>query len=224
MKISKYGITLSLLQQQDIEFVSEKFYLVEENLSDEASENPPGIVQEWIDGIYNFTNFYYIIEYKGVKIGLLNDKVLDWQSRTSETELILWDDSYSDSIVPMLATLCLLETGFYYLGWKSYKTLISKSDLKGIENATSMGFILSDKQHKHQDKEYVLSKESFEMNANKALLEASKHIDKTSDEGYLLLEHFDYESGIAQKIEGHITDSGIYLHRKGKAGSRMYFR
>ena len=224
MKISKYGITLSLLRQQDIEFVSQKFYPKEENLSDEFSESIAGNVQEWIDSIYSFKNFYYIIEYKGVKIGMINDKVLDWKGRTSETELILWDDSYSDSIVPMLATLCLLETGFYYLGWKSYKTLISKSDLKGIKNATSLGFILSDNQHKQQDQEYLLSKESFEINASKALLEASKHIDETSDEGYLLLEPFDYESGVAQKIESHITDSGIYLHRKGKAGSRMYFR
>ena len=224
MKISKYGITLSLLRQDDIEFVSQKFYPKEENLSDESSESTAGNVQEWIDSIYSFKNFYYIIEYKGVQIGMINDKVLDWKNLTSETELILWDDSYSDSIVPMLATLCLLETGFYYLGWKSYKTLISKSDLKGIENATSMGFILSDKQHKHQDQEYFLNKESFEMNTNKALLEARKHIDETPDEGNLILEPVDYESGIAQKIEGHINDSGIYLHRKGKAGSRMYFR
>ena len=224
MKISKYGITLSLLRQEDIEFVSQKFYPKEENLSNESSESPAANVQEWIDSIYTFKNFYYIIEYKGVKIGMINDKVLDWQSRNSETELILWDYSYSDTILPMLATLCLLETGFYYLGWKSYKTMIRQTDLKGIKNATSLGFVLSDKQHKHQDQEYVLSKESFEMNANKALLEASKHIDETSDEGYLLLEPFDYESGVAQKIEGHITDSGIYLHRKGLAGSRMYFR
>ena len=224
MKISKYGITLSLLRQDDIEFVSQKFYPKEENLSNESSESPAANVQEWIDSIYSFKNFYYIIEYKGVQIGMINDKVLDWKNLTSETELILWDDSYSDSIVPMLATLCLLETGFYYLGWKSYKTLISKSDLKGIENATSMGFILSDKQHKHQDQEYFLNKESFEMNTNKALLEARKHIDETPDEGNLILEPVDYESGIAQKIEGHINDSGIYLHRKGKAGSRMYFR
>ena len=161
-----------MLRQQDIEFVSQKFYPMEKNPSEDSTENTTGNVQEWID-------------YKGVKIVMINDKVLDWKGRTSETELILWDDSYSDSIVPMLATLCLLETGFYYLGWKSYKTLISKSDLKGIKNATSLGFILSDNQHKQQDQEYLLSKESFEINASKALLEASKHIDETSDEGFI---------------------------------------
>jgi len=49
-------------------------------------------------------------------------------------------------------------------------------------------------------------------------------MDETTGEGYLLLEPCDYESGLAQKIENYFTETGIYLHRRGEAGSRKYFR
>jgi len=224
MKICKYGVTLSLLRQQDIEFVSQKFNPVEEKPSDESSDNTPDDVQEWIDSIYNFTNFYYIIEYEGIKIGLINDKVLDWRNRTSETELVLWDDSYADTMAPMLAMLCLFETGFYYLGWKTYRTRAKQDDSKGIETVKSLGFELPEDSKKGKDQEYSLSCKHFETKAKKILEEARANVNEESGEGYLLLEAADYETGIAQKIEHHITESGIYLHRKGKAGSRMYFR
>ncbi len=220
MKISKYGITLSLLRQQDIEFVSQKFYPKDEIPSDESAENTPNNVQEWIDSIYTFKNFYYIIEYKGVKIGMINDKVLDWKSRTSEIDLLLWDESYMDSVAPMLTLLCLLETGFHYLNWNEYKTRVSQDDSKRISRVKSLGFVLQ--KGNNPDQEYLLSREHFETKATKVLEEAREYIDEASGEGYMLLEAADYETGVAQKIEYHITETGIYLYRKGISGGRKY--
>ena len=53
---------------------------------------------------------------------------------------------------------------------------------------------------------------------------AKAYLDEKSGDGYLLLESADYNTGIGQHYENHFLQSGIYLHRRGIKGDRMYFR
>lgn len=225
MKICKYGITLNRLRQEDIEFVREKRNSEEvRRFMEFRKEITPEMQQEWFDSINNFENFYYIVEYKGVKIGLLNDKNMDWEARTSESGLFLWDDSYINTIVPVLASLCLLDVGFYYLDWNTSYIKVLRGNQQAIEYVSSLGYELSDNQENVENQVYFLTRKLFETKGKKIQQAARAFLDETSGEGYLLLEPFDYESGIAQKIENYFQESGIYLHRKGISGSRMYFR
>jgi UDP-4-amino-4,6-dideoxy-N-acetyl-beta-L-altrosamine N-acetyltransferase len=225
MKICKYGITLNRIRQEDIEFVREKRNSDEVRRFMEFREDiTPEMQQKWFDNINNFENFYYIIEYKGVKIGLLNDKNMDWKARTSESGLFLWDESYINTIVPVLASLCLLDVGFYYLDWNTSYIKVLRNNSQAIEYVSSLGYQLSEGQENVENQLYYLTRELFETKGKKIRQAARAFLDDASGEGYLLLEPFDYESGIAQKIENYFMETGIYLHRKGIAGSRMYFR
>jgi len=225
MKICKYGITLNRLRQEDLEFVRQKRNSERIDSTDDFhDEITPDMQLEWYDSINNVENFYYIIEYKGVKIGMLNNKKLDWKARTSESSLFLWDESLTDTIVPALASLCLIEIGFYYLNWNVCYIRIHSDNHKAIENAGILGYELTEGKETVENHLYYLTRELFETKAKKILKEAKAFIEKESGEGYLLLEPSDYESGIAQKIETYFTENGINLHRKGKAGSRIYFR
>jgi hypothetical protein len=225
MKICKYGITLNLLRQEDLEFVRQKRNSEKaEKLSKPGDEITPDMQQEWFDGINNSENFYFIIEYEGIKIGMLNNKNIDWEARTSETSLFLWEETYSETFVPMLASLCMIEISFYYLNWNASYIRIHKDNPKAIENAGKLGYKITEGKEIVESQLYFLTRELFETKTKEIQLEARSHIEKESGEGYLLLEPLDYESGIAQKIENHFTESGINLHRKGKAGSRLYFR
>lgn len=225
MKICKYGITLNRLRQEDLEFVREKRNSENADQAMEtAIEITPEMQQKWFDSINNADNFYYIIEYKGVRTGMLNTKIIDWQGRTSESELLLWDESDNQAEVPVLALLCLLEVEFYYLNWNVSYIRIKSYNTKAIENAVSLGYELTEGKETVENQLYFLTRELFETKSKNQQLAAKTFLDQESGEGYLLLEPIDYESGIAQKIENHISESGIYLHRKGKAGSRMYFR
>ena len=225
MRICKYGITLNRLRQEDLEFVLEKRNTENaDQLIDSGVEITPEMQQKWFDGINNDTNFYFIIEYKGNRIGMLNNKKIDWEASTSESSLFLWDETYSKTIVPTLASLCMIEVVFYYLNWNASYIRIHSGNLAAIENAVSLGYELSEGKETVENQIYYLTRDLFETKSKNVQTEAQKYIEETSGKGYLFLESFDYESGIAQKIENHITESGIYLHRKGKAGGRMYFR
>jgi len=225
MKICKYGITLNRIRKEDLEFVRQKRNSEKaENLSDPGDEITPDMQQEWFDGINNSENFYFIIEYRGVKIGMLNNKNIDWEACASETSLFLWDKSYRETIVPLLASLCMIEISFYYLNWNASYIRIHKDNLNAIENTVKLGYEITEGKEIVESQLYFLTRELFETKGKEIQQEARSYIEKKSGEGYLLLEPFDYESGIAQKIENHFTESGIYLHRKGKAGSRLYFR
>ena len=225
MKICKYEITLSRLTKEDLEFIREKRNEKEALSTEETHiEITPEMQLEWFESIDNFENFYYIIEHKGVKIGMLNNKKLDWTARTSESSLFLWDKSLGDSIVPALASLCLIEIAFYYLNWNVCYIRIHSDNKTAIENAANLGYELTEGKEAIENHLYYLTRELFEANAKKILAEAKVYAEDKYSDGYLLLEPSDYESGIAQKIEAFFTENGINLHRKGKEGSRMYFR
>jgi len=224
MKIYKYGITLSLLKMEDVAYVSQMLNPSEEDSLDALKDNTAEKVGAWIESNYNFESFYFIIEHKGVKIGLIAEKELDWQKRTSEFELVLWDETLTKQNIPLLAVRCLLETGFYYLYWNSFKTTVNQADSKRIETLNILGFRLSGDSKPGGDQEYSLTRNQFETEAQQTPEKSGAYTDKKPDEGYLLLEAADYETGIAQKIEQQITDSGVYLRRRGVAGGRKYLR
>ncbi len=220
MKICKYGITLSLLRQEDIEFVSTKLIETEE----QPANNPEleKLKQELklkAEETAALKNLYYIIEYKEVKIGMLSEKELDWKTRTSETELNIWDETFTDIPVAELTMLCLLENGFNYLNWNTYTTRCA--DIRMIDRLKKLGFSINNKAEKDR---LELSRDRFETDAATELELAKAYLDEKSGDGYLLLESADYNTGIGQHYENHFLQSGIYLHRRGIKGDRMYFR
>jgi len=90
-----------------------------------------------------------------------------------------------------------------------------------IEQIKKLGFR---NENKAEQEHFELSRDRFEKDAAAALAQAKAYLDEKSGEGYLLLESADYKTGIGQHYENHFLESGIYLHRRGIKGDRMYFR
>ena len=73
MKISKYGIDLVRLTEEDIEMLRQwrnspqiqQFMEYREEITAEMQK-------KWFDSINNVNNFYFIIHFEGQKIGLIN--------------------------------------------------------------------------------------------------------------------------------------------------------
>lgn len=220
MKICKYGITLSLLKQEDIEFVSSKLIELEGQADDiEKAGKLKQALKEKAEEMASLKNLYYIIEYKDVKIGMLSEKEIDWKTRTSETELIIWDQTFADIPVAELAMLCLLENGFSYLNWNIYTTRCADNFM--ADHFKKLGFRNEGKTGKDR---FELSSDRFEKDAAAQTELATAYMDEKSGDGFLLLESADYKTGIGQHYENHFLASGIYLHRRGIKGDRMYFR
>ena len=48
--------------------------------------------EKWFEKINNDNNFYFIIEYEGREVGMINIKDVDYEKRTGEPGMFLYDD------------------------------------------------------------------------------------------------------------------------------------
>ena len=101
MKLYKYGITLERLKEADIELVRQwrNSDPVRLNMAYREIISPEQQLQ-WFRSVDNLENNYLLIYYKGEKIGLLNDKNVDWEARTSESGLFLGRTEFYSTFVP----------------------------------------------------------------------------------------------------------------------------
>jgi UDP-4-amino-4,6-dideoxy-N-acetyl-beta-L-altrosamine N-acetyltransferase len=225
MIVCKYGLVLRRLRLEDIEIVrqirnSEQIRQVM-HFRDEIT---PEMQLKWFNSINNFNNFYYIVEYNGKKIALINDKHMDWQARASESGLFFWDQDYIHTFIPILASLVLLEMGFYYLDWNISYIHVIRDNFAAIGYAQQIGYELCEGQEEEENQLYSLSKESFEKKSRNIRRAARAFMDEESGEGYLLLEPGDYQSGLAQQIEHYFESTGIKLNSEINEKGRKYYR
>lgn len=211
MKFVKYGITLKRITIDDIEIIRQW------RNSDEIQRNmhfrkyiTKRMQKKWFHSIDNINNFYYLIEYKGEKIGLFNEKNIDWENKTSETGLFIANINYINTQIPILASLCLSEIGFYIIqGEKSYIRIL-KNNLQAIEYSLSFGYELCENQQSENLQLYELTRQNFEEKGKKLLYAANK-VYKNESILWMYLEENDYKSGIAQFIESLIEKSNVNI-------------
>lgn len=207
MKWKKYGITLSRITENDIELVRQwrnnpdimKTMRFREYITAEMQK-------DWFRSINNLNNFYYLIHYRDQIIGLINNKNVDWKSRSSEAGIFIWDETHD--FVPLLASLLLCEAGFYiFQGGDSYVHTL-RDNKKAIEYNLMLGYELSRDDPFEDSQIYRLSRENFEKHTVK-LREAALKLSGSDPVMYMILEKHDYESGLAQHIEGIEKDFNL---------------
>jgi len=214
MIIRKYGITLRRLTQEDIELVRVKRNSEEiRQVMQFRDEITPEMQLNWFRSIDNFENYYYIVEFQGKKVGLINDKNMDWDARTSESGLFFWDKEYLKTFIPVLASLVLLEMGFYYLNWNRSYIHVMNTNFDAIGYVLQVGYELCEGQENEENQLYYLTRDNFEKKSRNIRKAARAFLDEESGEGYVLLEPDDYESGLAQKIEQYFKSGSIALNR-----------
>ena len=97
--IKKYGVTLEKLTHQKIEIVRQwrndpkidKYMEFHEEITPQMQEN-------WFNRINNDNNLYYIIQYEGNDIGLINIKDLNDELTEGESGCFIYEDKYLNAI------------------------------------------------------------------------------------------------------------------------------
>ena len=155
MKISKYGIDLTRLTEEDIELVRQwrnspqirQYMEFREDITLEMQK-------KWFDSINNINNFYFIIHFEGQKIGLINSSNIDWDEISSDGGIFLWEEKYYETFVPVWASLIELETTFLvFNATRSYiKTL--KDNPRAIKLNTHLGYELVKDQEDVYNQQY----------------------------------------------------------------------
>lgn len=222
MKLFKYGITLERLKEADIELVRQWRNSDPVRLNMEYREIISSAQQaEWFRKVDNLENNYMMIHYRGEKIGLLNDKNIDWEARTSESGLFLGRTDYYSTFVPYLVSVAGIEATFYFLNWNRQYAHIMRSNPNAIRYNMQLGYRLCDGQEQVENRLYELTRESFEQTAGK-IRKAVRQLAEDDSGTVLLLEPSDYASGLAQRFEALLKNYKTPLQRVETAEGVRY--
>ncbi len=200
MRISKYGICLVRLTEDDLELVRywrnndeiKKYMNFQEYIT-------PEMQQKWFLSINTSENFYYIIEYKGDKIGLVNDKNIDWREKTAEGGMFIWDKKYLNSIVPLKVSMLMLEIAYILLGWNKTYIKVRKDNTRAVEYNRKLGYeVVHDNESEPFHRMALDRKQFFEKSEKLRRLISS---DSQNEKVILIFEKTDELNGTRSAVE-----------------------
>jgi len=222
MKFIKYGITLHLLKEADIELVRQwrndpsvvRNYEFREYIT-------PEMQKEWFKSIYNNNNIYLVIEYEGQKIGVVNAKDVDLVKGTVESGIFIPDGKYSQTFLPGLVMITTVELGFRMFGFKHGYAHILKSNASVRSIARSFGYELCADQENEENQLYEITKERFEVKAAK-LIKAMYTITGNQDAGKIIIERSEMDDEVVIGWEDLVRKNGPILNIEETPEERIY--
>lgn len=182
MIIEKYGIKLIRLQQEDLELVrrmrnkteiSNKMFF--QKIISKTEQ------QEWFKTINNAHHYYFVIEYKNRKIGLIHGKVHSYKSRIAEGGMFIWDETYQNSHLPVIASICLADITFLIMGMNRTKAEVRKDNTKAIAYNLKLGYSITEEVEAEQKVNMELTKEAYLEKASVLRQTVKKSTRETDD-------------------------------------------
>ena len=141
MRITRYGITLERLQQEQTEMVRQwrndqkiagfMFY---------KGEITEKMQQEWFSSIDNEQNFFFLIHLKNKPVGLINISSIDWENKTAYTGLFIYDDKFLATDTPVMASLAMLDVFFLLFDMQSVYAKVKGNNKAAHNYNSSLGF------------------------------------------------------------------------------------
>lgn len=221
MYASKNKYRFNRLKEDDLELVRQwrnhpsitKHMVYREHITAEMQ-------QEWFKSINNNNNLYFIIEYKGKKIGLINGKDIDWEERTMESGIFIWDKYYRKTHVPTIVTMLFAEMGVTIFEINPTATIL-KSNERALKYNKMLGFKVTEDD---PDKEYVrlaLEKDSMGFVAKK--LRVALNLLAGDDLIKLVFEKEDMESGLFELVKSKVSKDKIKREESEGDSIAYYF-
>ena len=200
MIVRKYGITLRRLKEKDIELLRQKRNSTAiRNTMYYREEITPGMQKQWFDSINNKFNGYFIIEVEGKKIGLIHGKNLDFEKRTCEGGIFIWDENYIGGLIPSLASVIMNDWTFYMINFKASYAKIMLDNSTAISYNKLMGYRPCEPQNNDKGVQWmILTKENYEKHI-KLLRKGIKEL--TGDGEILKLEDGDASDDLGEEID-----------------------
>lgn len=163
MIIEQYGVKLKRVEFEDIELIRKwrnhpdirKNMMFKKHITKSMQE-------DWFHSINNPFNYYFLIEYRGTDIGVINCKNVNTIDGYGEGGIFIWKNNEKDEFAPVLASLCLLNAIFMVLNIynKSFVRIV-KTNRKAINFNKSLGYILLPNQEQLKAQFYLLTKEDY---------------------------------------------------------------
>jgi len=91
--------------------------------------------------VNNAFNYYFVIEFEGKKVGLINAKDYKPEMGFGEGGIFIGDQAYEHSFAAVYASLCLLNFVYYMLGTiEKSRIRILKSNTRAIQYNKLLGY------------------------------------------------------------------------------------
>lgn len=141
MQVEAYGIILEPITEADLETVRRwrnaehvKMHMQYREYITEAMQ------QSWFKALDKSCNYYFMIQKESEKVGVVNLKDIDWTHQTAEAGIFIGEENYLNTLVPVLATVSIMEYAFEVLRLKSLKAKIASGNLKAVLFNESIGY------------------------------------------------------------------------------------
>jgi RimJ/RimL family protein N-acetyltransferase len=162
MIIEKYNVRLRRLEKADLELVRQQrnspairtrmFY--QEEITEEAQE-------KWFDSIDNALHYYFVIEAKGKRVGLLNGNIRSFDEGTIEAGIFIWDQQFLTSRTAVASALCVLDFHFVLMNMKEVFIEVRTDNEKAIGFNEYLGFKRFKEEHEEGRIWLYLEKENY---------------------------------------------------------------
>lgn len=162
MQIKKYGIVLERLGEEDLDLVRNwrNSDHVKLNMHYQGSITAES-QQKWFQTLDKSKNIYFLIITDGKKIGLVNIKEINWNLKIGEAGIFIGDINYLNTMIPVLATVAIMEMAFDNLQLATLRAKMSAVNEKVIEFNRRIGYKREEYQSDNQFHYYHADRESF---------------------------------------------------------------
>ena len=181
MIIRKYDITLHRLKKNHIELVRrmrnkesiKKYMFYQEEIT-------PAMQVKWFESINNIYNYYFLIQYKSSFIGLVHGKNINYEDKTTEGGIFIWDEHYWSTPVPALVSIIMDDLTFGLLDMRSTFAEVHLSNESQINYNKKLGYEI-DSIDKANDKVLMILKKSHYLNKESKVRKAIVIISKDKE-------------------------------------------
>lgn len=207
MIVRQYGVTYHRLQPAHLETL--RYWRNQEfirNTMQFREYITPAMQLKWFEKINNKFNYYFLIEHHGRKIGLINCKDAEPDSRVAEGGIFIWQKDYWGTPIPAFASLTLLQAVFeiFKTGEASVAT-VACDNKRALDFNFMLGYEIKEKTPDGNYYKLYLSKEKY-MSHCKKLIRAAGILHKDDAE-------FKMEAEPADNLVDEVND---YLRGRSK--------
>ena len=169
MKISNYDVSLELLTENKIEMIRQwrndpkiqQYMEYRETIT-------PEMQKKWFDKLNNGKdNFYFILQYKGEDIGLINVKDIDYEKKTGESGIFIYQDKFLNTDISYRAHLVMFDYFFDNLALESLYSHVLQTNKRAQRFTLFLGGFLADNQESVDNQLYIISKDAYKNNKNR---------------------------------------------------------
>jgi UDP-4-amino-4,6-dideoxy-N-acetyl-beta-L-altrosamine N-acetyltransferase len=161
--LEQYGVRLIRLQEEDIELV--RYWRNQSDIANYMEYKnyiTPEAQKNWFKSISNKYNYYFIIEFEGKKVGLINAKNYDPNTGFGEGGIFIWDKDYINSFAAPFSSLCMLNFMLLKVSFsRKSRVRILRNNERAIQYNKLLGYRLLPGQEEVENQLYELDVEDY---------------------------------------------------------------